>query len=160
MFTKSESCASRRSRRRDCCKPARRAAVVYIGLAIAAAFGCASQSPPPVQRADAARPANRHIYVTSKSLPGECYTDLGAISITQPFGEAAVDKDNSEARKQLRTAALSRYPHDVDAVINVQSQQNDVGTEVIVTGEAIRLEDRHKVQCTLRGTEGALNQAP
>jgi hypothetical protein len=102
-----------------------------------------------VQRA--ARPANRYIYVTGQSLPGECYTDLGAIKIVQPYGEAAVDQDNSQARKRLRAAALSRYPADVDAVINVQSEQNDVGTEVIVTGEAVRLEDRHTAQCTLRG---------
>jgi len=156
MFSKSESCVSKRSRRPRC-KPVRRVSVVYLGLAIATAFGCASQSPPPVQRA--ARPANRYIYVTTQTLPGECYTDLGAINITQPYGEAAVDKDNSEARKQLRAAALSRYPADVDALINVQSEQNDVGTQVIVTGEAVRLEDRHTVKCTLRGMEGAMDQA-
>ncbi len=124
---------------------------------MAAAFGCASQSaPPPVQRA--ARPANRYIYVTSQNLPGECYTDLGAVKVAQPYGEAAVDQDNSAATKELRTAALSKYPADVDAVINVASEQNDVGTAVIVTGEAVRLEDSHTVKCTLRDMEPAMDQ--
>ena len=156
MFTNNESRASRRSRRSGCCKPARCASVVYIGVAIAAAFGCASQSaPPPVQRA--ARPANRYIYVTSQNLPGECYTDLGAVNVAQPYGEAAVDQDNSAATKELRAAALSKYPADVDAVINVASEQNDVGTAVIVTGEAVRLEDSHTVKCTLKGMESAMD---
>lgn len=160
MFTKNKRHALTRPPRRRCCTPARCASTVYLGLAIAAAFGCASQSsapPAPVQRA--ARPANRYIYVTAQSLPGECYSDLGAIRVAQPYGEAAVDADSSAQTKEIRSAALSKYPADVDAVINIQSEQNDVGTAVIVTGEAVRLEDSHSVKCALKGMEGVMDSS-
>ncbi len=107
----------------------------------------------------AARPANRYIYVTSQNLPGECYTDLGTVNVAQPYGEAVVDQDKSAATRELRAAALRKYPADVDAVINVASEQNDVGTAVIVTGEAVRLEDSHTVKCTLREMEPAMDQS-
>lgn len=156
MFIKSEPHAFTRPLRRRCCRPARCASMVYIGLAMAAAFGCASQSsPPPVQRA--ARPANRYIYVTTQNLPGECYSDLGAVRIAQPYGEAAVDADSSAQTKEIRAAALGKYPADVDAVINIQSEQNDVGTAVIVTGEAVRLEDSHSVKCALKGMQSVMD---
>jgi hypothetical protein len=126
-------------------------------LAMAITCGCASQSAPPKEQA--ARPSNRYIYVTSEGLPGDGYTDLGAVELTQPFADAAVDQDNSETAKRLRTVALENYPNDVDAVIDVQSEQNDVGSEVAVKGEAVRLEDRPTVQCTLRGAKGVMDQA-
>ncbi len=131
--------------------------VAGVVLAMAIACGCASQSAPPKQ--EAARPSNRYIYVTSEGLPGDCYTDLGAVELTQPFADAAVDQDNSETAKRLRAVALENYPKDVDAVIDVQSEQNDVGSEVTVKGEAVRLEDRPTVQCTLRGAKGVMDQA-
>jgi hypothetical protein len=120
-------------------------------------LGCAGQSAPPPQRI--ARPANRYIYVTAQNLPGECYTDLGSVKFTQSFGEATVDPDQTEAAKQLRATALKSYPQDVDAVIDVKSDQNDVGSEVTVSGEAVRLEDHPTVQCTLRGSKGVIDAA-
>jgi hypothetical protein len=131
--------------------------VGFLILALAIASGCAATSPAPQPQPP--RPANRYIYISSQSLPGECYTDLGTVKLARPFGEAAVDPDNSGMQKELRAAALSKYPADVDAVINVQSQQNDAGTDVIVTGEAVRLEDRTTVRCALRGAESALDQS-
>lgn len=124
-------------------------------LATAIACGCAGQSAPPARQA---RASNRYIYVTSEGLPGECYTDLGAVELTVPFADAAVDQDNSETAKRLRHAAFENYPDDVDAVIDVQSQQNDVGSEVTVKGEAVRLEDHPTVQCSLRGAKGVMDQ--
>jgi len=120
-------------------------------------LGCDSQSAPPPQRT--ARPANRYIYVTAQSLPGECYTDLGSVKLTQSFGEAAVDPDQSETNKQLRAAAFKLYPDDVDAVIDVKSEQNDVGSEVTVSGEAVRVEDHQTVQCVVRGSKGVVDTA-
>ena len=131
--------------------------VCGFALAMAITCGCASQSPPPTQQA--ARPLKRYIYVTSEGLPDECYTDLGAVKLTVPFADAAVDQDNSETAKRLRHAALENYPDDVDAVIDVQSEQNDVGSEVTVKGEAVRLEEHPTVQCSLRGAKGAMDQA-
>jgi hypothetical protein len=126
-------------------------------LSAAMLAGCSSQAAPAPQRT--ARPANRYIYVTAQNLPGECYSNLGGVKITQSFGDATVDQDQSEAAKELRAQALQSYPNDVDAVINVQSQQNDVGTEVTVSGDAVRLEDHPTVQCALRGSKGAMDTA-
>lgn len=127
-------------------------------LALVFAGGCASQSPPSIPQ-QTARPANRYIYVTPRNLPDDCYTALGTVTVRQGFGEAAVDPDGSETAKQLRAAALSKYPADVDAVINVQSTQNDVGTMVTVSGEAVRLEDSTTVKCTVRDAEKAMDSA-
>jgi hypothetical protein len=156
MLIVSQAHAVTRLPRRGCRRAAWCAYVIYLGLVLADAVGCASQtSPPPAQHA--ARPANRYVYVTTQNLPGECYSDLGAVRIAQPYGEAAVDADNSAATREIRAAALGRYPADVDAVINVQSEQNDVGTAVIVTGEAVRLEDSHSVKCALKGMQSVMD---
>jgi hypothetical protein len=130
------------------------AAAIMGVLAELILSGCAAQPAPPP-----ARPANRYIYVTAQNLPGECYTNLGSVSVSQSFAEAAVDAEQTETAKRMRAAALRDYPDDVDAVINVQSHQNDSGTAVTVTGEAVRLEDHPTVQCTLRGSEGVMDQA-
>lgn len=132
-------------------------ATMIVVLSALILSGCAGQpaSPP----AQAARPANRYIYVTAQSLPGECYTELGGVTVNQSFAEATVDPDQTETAKRMRVAALRDYPDDVDAVINVQSRQNDAGTAVTVTGEAVRLEEHPTVQCVLRGSEGVMDNA-
>ncbi len=81
-----------------------------------------------------------------------------ALVVAGEIADAAVDQDNSETAKRLRRAALENYPDDVDAVIDVQSEQNDVGSEVAVKGEAVRLEDRPTVQCSLRRAKGVMDQ--
>ena len=128
-----------------------------LTFALVFAWGCASQSPPPPPQT--ARPANRFIYVTAQSLPDDCYTDLGPIKVTRDFADTAVDPDNTEGSKQLRAAALKTYPADVDAVINVQSAQNDVGSTVTESGEAVRLEDKRTVKCTLRDARGVVDSS-
>jgi hypothetical protein len=134
--------------------------ILYTLVAAACASvvsGCSGQAAAPVQQT--AKPAHRFIYVTTESVPGECYTDLGTVRIAEPFAQASVDQDQSEAANRLRAEALREYPDDVDAVINVQSEQNDAGTDVNLTGEAIRMEDHPTVQCALRGSKGVLDAA-
>jgi hypothetical protein len=109
--------------------------------------------------AQTARPASRFIYVTDQNLPDECYTSLGPVTFTEPYADAVVDTDQSEAAKNLRAAALKAYPRDVDAVINFKSEQNDVGTLVTVSGEAVRIEDRPTMHCAVRNTEGTMDTA-
>ncbi len=121
------------------------------------AWGCASQSAPPPQQT--ARPANRYIYVTEQGLPGECYTNLGPVKFTESYGEAAVDPDLSQAAKRLRAIARETYPADADAVINVNSQQNDIGTQVTVSGDAVRVENRTTMHCALRESKGVMDTA-
>ncbi len=134
-------------------RSARQAAIIGSACIL---WSCASQ---PAPSAQSARPANRYIYVTAQNLPGECYADLGSVTIGQSFADAAVDPDQTETAKRLRAAALRDYPDDVDAVINVQSHQNDSGTAVTVTGEAVRLEEHPSVQCALLGGEGVMDKA-
>jgi hypothetical protein len=134
-------------------------------LVIALALGCGTQQPQsqPQQPAPASlqrpRPAQRFIYVTDQNLPDECYTDLGPVSFTEPYAESVVDPDQSEAARHVRAAALKKYPRDVDAVINFKSQQNDIGTQVSLSGEAVRLEDHPTVKCALRKSEGVIDTA-
>jgi hypothetical protein len=126
-------------------------------LSASLVFACASQSAHPPEQI--ARPSNRYIYVTQQGLPGECYTNLGPVKLTESYGEAAVDPDLSEAAKRLRAVARATYPGDVDAVINVNSQQNDIGTQVTVSGDAIRLENHTTMHCALRESKGVMDTA-
>lgn len=144
----------------------------FVLLAVAAtAFGCAARSAPPaqaqqasqgaqaVQQSQQTRSPERFIYVTAQGLPGACYHDLGGIDFTEPFGDAAIDPDNSNAADRLRALALQHYPNDADAVIGVRSQTNDVGTQVTVSGEAVELRKGTTVECAIRGVPGALDTA-
>jgi len=60
-----------------------------------------------------------------------------------------MDADNSQTKAQMRATAMARYPHDVDGVINLQSNQNAIGTAVTVSGEAVAMEPSGTVACDL-----------
>ena len=120
------------------------------------AFACAAQPPPQPPQS---RSTDRVIYVATQDLPSECYHKLGAVTVEEPFADASIDPDNSGAAKQLSALALNKYPNDVDAVINIRSMQNDVGTSVIVSGDAIELEDHPTVECAMRKMPGAIDTA-
>jgi hypothetical protein len=148
----------------------------FVVLALAAAaLGCAARSTPaqsqqqqarqapqtaqPAQEQQQVRSAERFIYVTGQGLPGACYHDLGSLQFTEPFTDAAIDPDNSRAADRLRVLALQHYPNDVDAVIGVRSQENDVGTLVTISGEAVELRKGETVECAMRKVPGALDTA-
>lgn len=124
-------------------------------LALAAiAFACATQPPPePVD----ARSPDRTIYVSDHGLPGECYHDLGTLKFDEPFTDSVIDPDGTEMAKRLQSMALGKFPNDVDAVINVKSAENSIGSEVTVTGEAIELVQHETVECAIRSVPAALN---
>jgi hypothetical protein len=128
-----------------------------ILLMIAALTGCASQAaqaPEPHQ----AKAPDRFIYVSTESLADECYHDLGPVELQVPYAEAAVDPDSTEMNQRLRGAALEQYP-DTDAVIRVDSHQNDIGTIVTYTGEAVELEQNTTVECALRDAPKVIDTA-
>lgn len=120
------------------------------------ALACASRQA--VVPAPVAKAPDRYIYVTNQSLPGECFSDLGAVRITVPYADAAVDPDLTQANQKLRAQALSKYPA-TDAVIEVKSHQNDVGTEVDYLGEAVELQEHPTVQCAMRGAPKVVDSA-
>src|SRR6202790_4698667 len=92
------------------------------------AMACSSQRAPE-------KPAlapDRFIYVSAQDVPSVCYHDLGGVTFTEPFTSAAMDGDGVQMANQLRALAMEKYPNEADAVINVNTQQNDVGTIVTV----------------------------
>lgn len=113
----------------------------------------ASQAPPTPARAP-----DRFIYVSAGDVPGECYHDLGSVTFTEPYTDAAMDGDGVEMATKLRALAIEQYPDEADAVVNVQTQENDVGTIVTVTGEVIELHQGHTVECAMRRAPGVLDR--
>jgi hypothetical protein len=109
------------------------------------AAACSSQAEPP----RAANP-NRFIYVTGESLSGQCYRDLGPLSITEPFAQATVETGDSTMANRLRALASKEYPRDADAVIGVNESDNDAGTATTVSGEAVEVVNHTTVACVLR----------
>jgi hypothetical protein len=133
----------------------------YIGsIAITAILlsACATAKPPEAAQAPAAQNASRpagHIYVTEESLDTACYQKVGDVSYVEPFAAAATDPEHLEMADELRKAAVEKYPNQVDAIINVHADDHDIGSEVLVGGEAVRLEPPSKVDCKLPDTIAA-----
>ena len=113
----------------------------------------APQAPPTPARAP-----DRFIYVSAGDVPSECYHDLGSVTFTEPYTDAAMDGDGVQMATKLRALGIEKYPDEADAVINVQTQQNDVGTLVTVTGEVIELHQGHTVECAMRKAPGVLDR--
>jgi hypothetical protein len=128
--------------------------LVLTVVAISCAQPAARDASAPQSRAP-----DRFIYVTAQGLPGECYRDLGTVKFDEPFTAATIDEDDSAAAKQLRSEALQSYPQDADAVIGMRKEQNEAGTMVTVTGEAVQLQNHPTVVCALRQVPGVLDKS-
>jgi hypothetical protein len=130
----------------------------YIGLiAIMAVLhsACAAAKPPEAAPAAAAQSASRtasHIYVTEESLDTACYQEVGEVSYVEPFAAAATNPEHSQMADEVRQAAVAKYPNRVDAIINVHADDHDIGSYVLVSGEAVQLEPPGKVDCELPDT--------
>ncbi|MGH7914871.1 MAG: hypothetical protein ACREPW_09510, partial [Candidatus Binataceae bacterium] len=106
------------------------------------ASACSTQHAPQAPAAPASAP-DRFIYVSAGEVPSECYHDLGGVTFSEAYTEAAMDGDGVQMAAKLRTLAMAKYPDQADAVINVQTEQNSVGTIVTVTGEVVELQQGH-----------------
>ena len=51
-----------------------------------------------------------------------CYHDLGGVTFTEPYTDAAMDGDGVQMATKLRALAIAKYPDEADAVINVQTR--------------------------------------
>lgn len=118
------------------------------------AMACSSQRAPEAP----ARAPDRFIYVSAQDVPSVCYHDLGGVTFTEPFTSAAMDGDGVQMANQLRALAMEKYPNEADAVINVHTQQNDVGTIVTVAGEVVELQHAQTVECAMRKAPGVLDR--
>ncbi len=133
----------------------------YIGsIAITACLlsACATAKPPEAAPAPAAQSASRpagHIYVTEQSIDTACYEEVGKVSYVEPFAAAATDPEHLQMADELRKAAVEKYPNRVDAIINVRADDHNIGSDVLVSGEAVQLEPPSKVDCKLPDTIAA-----
>jgi hypothetical protein len=133
----------------------------YIGsIAITACLlsACATAKPPDAAPAPAAQSASRpagHIYVTEQSIDTACYEEVGKVSYVEPFAAAATDPEHLQMADELRKAAVEKYPNRVDAIINVRADDHNIGSDVLVSGEAVQLEPPGKVDCKLPDTIAA-----
>jgi cell division protein FtsL len=128
-------------------------------LAAALTVSACSTQPASETSQAPARDPNRFIYVSAQEMPGQCYHDLGTVTFTEPFSSAAMDGDGVGMATKLRALAMDKYPDQADAVIDVRTQQNDVGTIVTVTGEVAELKQGQTVECAMRKAPGVLNKA-
>jgi Skp family chaperone for outer membrane proteins len=119
---------------------------------------CSAQRAPEAPPAPARAP-DRFIYVSAGDVPSVCYHDLGGVNFTEPFTDAAMDGDGVQMATRLRALAMEKYPDEADAVLNVQTEQNSIGTIVTVTGEVVELHQGHTVECAMRKAPGVMNTA-
>jgi hypothetical protein len=99
-----------------------------------------------------------HIYVTAGGLGETCYQDLGQLTVSEPFAQSVVEAADSEAQR-LRALAREKYSSRVDAIINVRQQQNDAGTAVEITGDAVHVQNHQTLACAARGMPGVVDSA-
>jgi hypothetical protein len=131
--------------------------LLFLATALIAC-ACSAQPAPEAPSAPARSP-DRFIYVSAGDVPSLCYHDLGSVSFTEPFTAAAMDGDGVRMAARLRAMAMEKYPDEADAVINVQTEQNTIGTIVTVTGEVVELKQGHTVECAMRKAPGVINTA-
>jgi hypothetical protein len=126
---------------------------LFLATALVAC-ACAAQPAPQAP----ARAPDRFIYVSAGDVPSECYHDLDSVSFSEPFADAAMDGEGVRTATRLRALAIAKYPDQADAVINVHTAQNDVGTVVTVTGEVVELHQGHTVECVMRKAPGVIDR--
>jgi hypothetical protein len=127
-------------------------AVMTLLCACATSAGSAPKPTPAVAQHEG------HIYVTGGSLPGSCYQDLGQITLNEPYAQSVVESPDAQAQ-QLRELARKQYGSNVGAVVNVHDHQNEAGTAVAITGEAVQLQNHETVACAVRDMPAVVDSA-
>lgn len=116
---------------------------IAIGLAAClsacGAVEAARQAQEAKQQAFVQRVDTAHVWVTTESPPpGKAYSVLGQLSYTVPFSPDAIDENN--ITNKLKQMALAKWPDTIDAVVKVNDDVSNDGSQVTVTGEAIQYE--------------------
>jgi hypothetical protein len=137
--------------------------LVFLSAALLTCACSANRIAPPKEVASrppvAAATPNRHIYVTAGGMPSGCYSKLGVVSFVEPYGDSTIDPDHTREASQLRKVAEQKYPGQVDAIIRLRTTQNDVGTMVQVSGEAVHLNKHETMECMERAAAQARDKA-
>jgi hypothetical protein len=103
-------------------------------------------------------PVAHHILVTGGDLNSECYQHLGQIALNESYTQSVVDSPDSQAQR-LRELAQQKYASNVDAIIKVHDHQNDAGTTVEISGEAVHLQSHETVTCAVRAMPPVIDSA-
>ncbi len=141
--------------------------LVFLSAALFACACSTSRTAPPQDVArqspaasdTAAATPNHHIYVSAKGVPGGCYSKLGVVSFVEPYGDSTIDPNHTREAAQLRKVAEQKYPGQVDAIIDLRTAQNDVGTMVQVSGDAVHLNNHETMKCVERTAAEARDKA-
>jgi hypothetical protein len=115
--------------------------IIAIGLAscltACGAMEAARQAQEAKQQAFVQRVDTAHVWVTTESPPpGKPYQVLGQLSYTVPFSPDAIDESNITSK--LKQMALAKWPDTIDAIVKVNDDVSNDGSQVTVTGEAIQ----------------------
>jgi hypothetical protein len=119
---------------------------------------CATSQSSVVKPAPAVAQSEGHIYVTSGNLNGDCYQDVGQITLNESYVQSIVESPDSQAQ-QIREIARKKYGSRVEAVINVHEQQNEAGTAVEIIAEAVHLQNHETVACAARAMPEVVDSA-
>ena len=119
--------------------PEKRTFVTMVAFLGCALFVCAESLPESSTLADHAeediKASAARVFVTSGSIPpGRRYRVLGEVGYSESWTADSVDT----MREKLRRVALARFGDEVDAVINAKSDFDAEGTEIRVSGQAVR----------------------
>jgi hypothetical protein len=112
----------------------------------------------PTPSAQAPTPSTNHVFVTGGDLNSACYQGLGQIVLNESYGQSVVDSPDLQAQR-LRELAREKYASKVDAIIKVRDQQNDAGTAVQISGEAVHLLNHETVLCAARALPPVIDSA-
>ncbi len=85
-----------------------------------------------------------HIFIQAGDTP-EVHDVLGKLEYTEPVTADSIEETTQDDK--LRKLAMDRYPEDVDGIIDVHRDVDDSGTQVTVSGTAIRIRPGPGVVC-------------
>jgi hypothetical protein len=80
-----------------------------------------------------------HIWVSTGDPPaGKPFSVLGDLTYTVPFSPDAIDEE--KIKDKLKKIAYEKWPDTIDAIVDENQQVSSDGSQVTVTGKAIKYE--------------------
>jgi hypothetical protein len=96
------------------------------------------------------------IYTTA-CRPEECYRRLGEVDYVESPDEAEADRHHISATQSLERIALEKYGEtQVDAVIGLRATKDNLGSQLIVSGDAVHIEYKSTIACIAQRIASAI----
>jgi hypothetical protein len=80
------------------------------------------------------------------------------MALKKSFAQSVVESPDSLAQ-EMRDLAREKFANKVDAVIDVHEQQDEAGTTVEITGQAVHLQNHETVACAARSMPEIVDSA-